>query len=312
MSVGLGENQILSYFTKLGLVVDQPDITIACYNSPQNITISGDESHINIIKGILDEEKIFNRKLNVGVAYHSSHMNAIAAEYAEVVKDLERGDPSTEASAARMISTVTGQIVSVDALFEADYWVTNLTSPVRFSQAIGLVCSVNGENTGNRFDGSHRKAMQTLDLLEVGPHAALQNPIRDTVRSHGEALKTTYHSALIRQKPAATSVLEAIGRLYCTGHYVDVGRVNSSSAMDMNGLAPLVDLPEYPFDHSRELWTESRLSKAFRFRNEGRLDLLGTPEIDWNPKQAKWRHIIKISELPWVEDHAVCISRDIQ
>ena len=80
-------------------------------------------------------------------------------------------------------------------------------------------------------------------------------------------------------------MLEAIERLHYTGHVVDVDKVNNSSGDGLDRPAILANLSEYPFDHSRIIWTESRLSRAFRFRKEARLDLLATPEIDWNRKR---------------------------
>lgn len=44
---------------------------IACYNSPQNVTVSGDRSAVEELKVILNESRIFRWMLNVDVAYHS-------------------------------------------------------------------------------------------------------------------------------------------------------------------------------------------------------------------------------------------------
>lgn len=49
--------------------------TIAAYNSPGSVTLSGDASAIDQIHAEAEEKGIFSRKLRVGVAYHSSHMS---------------------------------------------------------------------------------------------------------------------------------------------------------------------------------------------------------------------------------------------
>ena len=41
-----------------------------------------------------------------------------------------------------------------------------------------------------------------------------------------------------------------------------------------------------------------------------KLDLLGRPVADWNPSEAKWRNFIRVTEMPWVEDHVVSILND--
>jgi zearalenone synthase, highly reducing iterative type I polyketide synthase len=67
----------------------------------------------------------------------------------------------------------------------------------------------------------------------------------------------------------------------------------------------LPDIPSYPFDHSKGYWFESRLGNHFRTFPQNKLDLLGKPVADWNPLEAKWRNVIRVSEMPWVEDHVV-------
>lgn len=67
----------------------------------------------------------------------------------------------------------------------------------------------------------------------------------------------------------------------------------------------LVDLPSYPFNHTRKYWVESRISKNFRFRQTASHELLGTPVADWNPLDARWRNIIRLSQRQWIQDHKV-------
>ncbi|MCJ1393517.1 hypothetical protein MMC18_006392 [Xylographa bjoerkii] len=67
----------------------------------------------------------------------------------------------------------------------------------------------------------------------------------------------------------------------------------------------LVDLPQYPFDHTESYWSESRLSRNFRFRQFPRHDLLGAPISDWDATEAQWRHFLRHSENPWITDHKI-------
>ena len=305
MSVGLPEAQIRPYLSSLATRTSQLDITIGCINSPQNITLSGSESHIDALKVMLDRDQVFARKLRVEIAYHSSHMDEFAEDYANMIGDLEKGDCPPKALGTKMISTVTGEKASAEILCSAKYWVTNLTSPVQFSQALTLVCSGAGKRLRKKIDGSHRDATHVHDLLELGPHSALQGPVRDIIKSLGRTSDITYQSAMRRQRSDTEVLLEAVGRLHCIGHDLDITSANRRDANHSDHPMVLTNLPEYQFDHSRILWTESRLSTAFRFRAQPRLDLLGTPDPDWNPNEAKWRHTIRLSELPWVEDHKV-------
>lgn len=55
--------------------------TIAAINSPQSVTLSGDEAAIESIQKVAESQGIFVRRLKVGVAYHSRHMERAAASY---------------------------------------------------------------------------------------------------------------------------------------------------------------------------------------------------------------------------------------
>ncbi|KAL8687483.1 MAG: hypothetical protein Q9218_006357 [Villophora microphyllina] len=52
-------------------------------------------------------------------------------------------------------------------------------------------------------------------------------------------------------------------------------------------------------------WLEPRLNKAHRFRQHPTHDLLGSATVEENNSTAKWRHLIRPSEVPWVHDHRV-------
>ena len=85
-------------------------------------------------------------------------------------------------------------------------------------------------------------------------------------------------------------MLETVGRLHCIGYSTDVKKAFGFSG---DRRKCLTDLPEYPFDHSKSYWHESRLSKSHRFRKYARNDLLGNRVFDWNPLEARWRNIIR-------------------
>ena len=61
------------------------------YCSPQNVTISGDNDQIIVLKEMLDAGSVFNRKLFFNVAYYSPHMQAIADEYHMNIEGIESG-----------------------------------------------------------------------------------------------------------------------------------------------------------------------------------------------------------------------------
>lgn len=61
--------------------VSKGAISVACVNSPSSVTVSGDTTGLDELQELLRQEGVFERKLKVGVAYHSSHMQTITAQY---------------------------------------------------------------------------------------------------------------------------------------------------------------------------------------------------------------------------------------
>ena len=76
MAVGLGETEFQGYWDRTQS--DGGNVAIACFNSPESITISGCEKRINAIKQALDDDNVFARKLKVDVAYHTMYMECVS------------------------------------------------------------------------------------------------------------------------------------------------------------------------------------------------------------------------------------------
>ncbi|KAF8850740.1 hypothetical protein BDZ45DRAFT_184816 [Acephala macrosclerotiorum] len=314
MAVMLDQNSLLPYLQTVDMELDG-ELTMACFNSPKNITISGDEKKVDRLQELLKDDGIFARKLKVQNAYHSSHMRTVAGEYLELLGDLGGAPIDQEQNGFRgnnpdvvMFSTVNCLSVSLDQLRDPQYWISNMISPVRFVQGLTEMCSApTGGRARLRVDGG--ADIPFLHLLEIGPHPALTSAIKETL-SLDQRMSAVGHSHLVSRNNSSLELsLQTAGRLFCTGYPVDLVAVNRSSVgtNDSNVSHPqmLVDLPPYSFNHAQSYWPESRLSKNFRFRKFPRHDLLGAPVLDWNAQDPKWRHIIRVSENPWLKDHKV-------
>ena len=295
LAVGLSEELIRPYLKEVELSLGSVSLVVACINSPKNVTVSGDEAHIDFIKSLIDRESIFARKLQVNVAYHSPQMNHIAAAYSASMGKLEAGHLGN----ARMISSVTGMEISPAELQMPEYWVKNLTSPVKFFDALQRMCTSGSDRLKNKL-GYGRATVAVTDLLEIGPHSALQSSVKETL--HHLVADISYTSVQTRSAPAVDALLTAVGRIHCFGYSINLSKLSDGSKEKR----VLTDLPEYPFNHSRSYWHESRLNKeGLRLRKHPRLDLLGYPVLDWNPLEAKWRNVLRTSDIPWIRDHTV-------
>ncbi|KAI0901837.1 putative polyketide synthase [Annulohypoxylon nitens] len=299
LACGLSREDAEARFTLLDASLGK--VVVACVNSLSNVTLSGDTPAIEQMERILQDEKVFARILKVKTAYHSHHMADVADEYLQHLTDLEAPESNTR-FVSEMISTVTCTSVAGMEL-DAKYWVDNMLSPVRFSEGLQLLCSEK-----SNVKGRSRK-LRTTDsvniLLEIGPHSALAGPIKQILASNDlQKSSIAYHSALVRDRDACLTTLEATASLWARGVPVKLEKANRPI---QSGPRPqvLVDLPSYPWNHSKQFWAESRLSSNYRFRPTPRNDFIGAPVADWNPAEPRWRNFIRVSEQPWVKDHQV-------
>lgn len=195
-------------------------------------------------------------------------------------------------------------MISLTEMQESAYWVKNMTSPVRFSDALTQLCPAATSTSRSKLWPEDATVLLD-DLLEIGPHCGLKGPIREHLVARG-IKDISYRSTLIRSVPATYTLLDAVGSLRCSGYAVDIPEVNKSAKTPHDGQMVLPQLPHYPFDYSKSYWHESRfIMNDWRLRKYPRLDLLGSPAPDWNPLDASWRNIIRLSETPWAKDHKV-------
>lgn len=293
LAVGLGEAAVQPYLDQ----VTEGQIVVACINSPSNVTLSGDSAGIAQVKRLLDEEKVFARRLVVKTAYHSPHMKALAQAYLESLRDMKPVESGSDNIV--MFSTLTGKLVDRGSL-GANYWVANMTNPVKFYQAVQAAMAY--------VPGKRRTARNSpyMDLLlEVGPHSALQGPLKQILGEQASRkLKIPYISMLSRGNDAARTSLEALGQVVQSGYPADVTRANITS--ETSGLpVPLTDLPPFAWNRLYRYWYESPISNAYRNREYPRHDLVGALSEHSSKLEPSWTNYLRVSEMPWMEHHKV-------
>ena len=296
IAVGLSETDIRPYISKLKVSQDQV-LSVACINSPSNVTVSGDVDLLKQLETSLKDDSVFCRMLAVENAYHSTHMKLLADSYYKSIEDIK--PTSTTGSSNEivpMVSSVTGNPVQCEDLGPA-YWVNNMVSPVQFVAAVSraMISSKGKGRTQNR---------QIETVVEIGPHAALQGPIKQILIEIKKQEKTTYLTALRRGSSADLTTLQLAGALWNRGAKVRLDLANSVNATSPL-FVPLSDMPKYPWNHETRYWHESAPSKTHRFRHAPRTDLLGYPVQEFSILEPKWKNIIYLAELPWISDHRV-------
>ncbi|KAL4920610.1 hypothetical protein BDW62DRAFT_215871 [Aspergillus aurantiobrunneus] len=261
---------------------------VACVNSPQSVTLSGDEAAIMQLHTLLQSDEVFVRRLPVDVAYHSHHMARVAQDYRNALESI--GPPDTMSSAL-MFSSVEGHLIDTGSL-DADYWVKNLVSPVLFSQAFEQFCGTFANGTDQSM------------LIEIGPHAGLKGPIKQCLAALQPPYTSfSYISALSRNESSRKTTLALAGELFTGGSDIDLDMVNFEGSPTRPTI--IADLPPYPWDHSGPYWHESRLSRNYRNRRDPPHDLLGVVAPDSSILEPRWRKYIRLAEMPWLTGHRV-------
>ena len=311
MAVGMDAEGADNIIEELSL---KDQVCVACVNSPESVTVSGAFESVDILMKRLEAKGTFVRKLSTGGrAYHSFLMKEIGGEYERLVSKALTGLPtphdvsddsyeSEHGKSVRFFSSVgngrdalSSFSKRADHLLRPNYWRENLENPVQFNTAIKNLLAT----------GSYH-------LIEIGPHSALQGPIKQIRTFLGVSENVLpYSPTLVRGKDANICMKSLAGELYLIGHAVDFVVVNAIQlpASDKSGASVIHDLPSYHWSYRQLLWKEPRPSVDLRQREYVRHELLGSETTAANGIERCWRNILKPEEVPWLDDHRVSEDR---
>ncbi|KAL3454153.1 polyketide synthase [Aspergillus insuetus] len=263
-AVSLPEDQAREYL--------QCGVVIACFNSPGNVTLSGDKDAMHDVLATIKARSpdTLCRPVKNPVAYHSPHMNRIGAQYEDSITPHVR--PSKRMRP--MFSSLTGDLIADPAQLNAAYWRRNLESPV-----------------GNPVDHV---------FVEIGPHSALAAPLQEIFRSNDRGQRVpSYIPTLIRNDDDCRSLLlTTIGRLYNSGVSLDMDRIFPRGTV-------LTDIPRYPWGHDKHYWVESRSCRKWRLQSIPDHELLGSRVPESTCLEPSWRKLLHLDDVPWLADHVI-------
>ncbi|KAF7714216.1 Hybrid PKS-NRPS synthetase [Penicillium ucsense] len=265
-------------------------LKIAAHNSPASVTLSGDADAVTHAKKVFDEEKKFARFLKVDTAYHSHHMLACGDPYVESLRNCDV-KVNQELSCTSWFSSV---ISSSDRMtptgsLRDTYWRDNMTNTVLFADAV-------------------RNAVASDDqinlVMEVGPHPALKGPATQII-SEIRSSPLPYCGVLSRGVDDVEALSDALGFIWAHSGADDVNFQSYERTFSGKCYQPnlVVGLPAYQWNHDRAHWNESRISRALRGRQQPPHELLGVRSSDSNDYDMRWSNVLKLSEIPWIEDH---------
>lgn len=299
MAVGVSLPEIQPY-----LAQHNGKVIIACHNSPESLTLSGNADAVLQVKEALEARKLFARLLSTGGnAYHSHHMTALGQRYEDdLIASVSRVSPAYKkarldrpSGAAAFFSSVYGEEIAREIL-GANYWRQNLESPVLFHQAVTAMV----------------KAIPVDVLVEIGPHSALQGPLRQLSKTMNLQVQfPEYLPAIVRYNNNVTDVLTLAGRLFMKGYTVDIARVNAIENRDGTRFQigkVITDLPHYQWQYPENvLLYENRYTREWRLRMHPRHDILGSRIPGGVRAEPTWRNVLKSKNVPWLTDHRVSL-----
>jgi len=173
------------------LLAGQPQVEIAAANGADQTVVSGPSTAIDALLSAASREHVRARRIRTGCAFHSSAMDrALAAIERDAVA------PSFHEPATRLLSSVTGDWVSLPSLNDPAYWSGRVRAPIRFRDGLARL---------------HAEGFRTF--IEMGAHPMLLPLIRRDAAATGNTCIETAR----RGEDDAVVTMAALSRISRSG-----------------------------------------------------------------------------------------------
>lgn len=223
-SISATEEEVNKVLRDIG---DLATTAVAAVNARDSVVISGPTDTVLAVKDVFTGQGRPASRLRVSHAFHSPMMRPVVEKLDLAIRRLSPS-PSTLSPTIPLVSTVTGKLVNPSDM-TAEYWLSHVTAPVHFAEAIHTLSIGAGVAT----------------FVEIGPSAPLANYVPDTIPTSGS------------KHDEVDILLKALGQLWVRGIQPSTGAGCQAWAAVFSGSgARAVDLPVYPFQR-RRYWLES-------------------------------------------------------
>jgi acyl transferase domain-containing protein len=247
-------------------------VSLASINSPDSVTLTGEEAALQEIMDDLEAKDVFYRSLQLNYAFHSHIMDPAHQELLRVLHDLR-----PRRARIPFVSTVAGRMITGEECV-ADYWWNNIRQPVQFAAGIQQMLEE-----------------ESPIFLEIGPHPALSAYIVEcATRAEKRGIVL---SSLRRREDERITLLNTLATLYTHGckplwrNLVEGGT--------------FVALPLYPWQR-QSYWVDMAAGSAqdigVAMRKEAHHPLLG---YKLTTAYTTWENTLDTHLLPYLVDHQV-------
>lgn len=271
---------ILGSFDEVMTVI-QPyrQISIAAINGPRSVVISGDRQAVQSVITTLEHLGMKCKRLSVSHAFHSSLMEPMQQEFAQVAKEINYSPPKIA-----LVSNLTGDLISDESSLEEGgiasptYWVRHIREPVRFADGIATL-----------------QQQDVNVFLELGPKPTLSGVIEQYFDEMADCDRPIIIPSLQPQQSNWETLLQGLGRLYMLGVPVDWVGFDGDYARHQ------VRLPTYAWNR-QSYWVE--IEKQLHERTYLSLlvdKLIQSPRL----KEIVCETDLSVERLPFLIDHQV-------
>lgn len=209
-----------------------PDISLACHNSLDMVTISGPSNSVLIFTEELQKRGIFAKMVNSsGIAFHSNSMKPIESKLHASFKEIIR-NPKPRSNKWISTSIIEAAWDTPSAQYSsAEYYVNNALACVFFQEGITHIPN-------------------NAITIEIAPHCLLQAILR-------RSLPVTVTNIGLQQRNNSNNItflLSNIGKLYIAGTQPDVSKLYSPVSFPVSRGTPMIG-SLIKWDHSIK-WKE--------------------------------------------------------
>jgi acyl transferase domain-containing protein/acyl carrier protein/SAM-dependent methyltransferase len=230
LAVGLSEEE-----AQLLLAGHGREVSIAAFNGPKSLTLSGPQPVLEVIRAELEAKSVFARFVRVEHPFHHALMQPAADALTAALADL-----APQPESVPFFSTVTGQQQAGQDCTGA-HWGRGIRQAVQFVPAVNALADFG------------------VDVwLEISSHPALSISIQECLAARGQ--KATVTSSTRREREH-TCLVEAALALHRAGVTLDFAAMTPSRE--------LISLPAYPWDRSR-WWHECSELRDSRLSSGGK------------------------------------------
>ncbi|MEJ2405469.1 MAG: beta-ketoacyl synthase N-terminal-like domain-containing protein, partial [Candidatus Thiodiazotropha sp.] len=209
------------YEVRSAILAHTPKVSIAAFNGPRNIVITGKRTDIRKLTSILVRQGIESKPLNVAHAFHSELMEPMLDEFEREAATINFRSPDIP-----LICCLTGKPLSPDHLMGADYWRRQTREPVQFEKVIR---SLDSEGYSIFLEIGAKPILVTLARQYLGEEKTLCIPSLQQGKGDWQVLS------------------KSLAQMYAQGVDVDW------SGFDKDYQRTRVALPNYPFQR-KSFW----------------------------------------------------------